>query len=96
MKDVERTNQATLEGPSKWKQKQSKVNQINIKTLKLIIMNWNCYSNVHVNQTIKGVVYPIIFIYINLFISFVSQAILKHGCNSSKLMLSILIDWLIG
>ena len=37
MKDVERTNQATREGPSKRKQNQSKVNRINIKTLKLII-----------------------------------------------------------
>ena len=33
MKDVERTNQATREGPSKPKQKQSKVDRINIKTL---------------------------------------------------------------
>ena len=39
MKDVEGTKQATREGPSKRKQKQSKVNRINIKTLKLINYN---------------------------------------------------------
>ena len=31
--DVERTNQATCEGPSKRKQKLSKVDRINIKTI---------------------------------------------------------------
>ena len=54
--DVERTNQATCEGPSKRKQKQSKVNRTD-KDTKLFIMNWNCHINVHVNQTIKGDVY---------------------------------------
>ena len=33
MKDVERTNQATRHGPFKRKQKQSKVDRIDIKTL---------------------------------------------------------------
>ena len=40
IEDVERTNQATCEGPSKRKQKQSKVNITNIKTLSyLYLMN---------------------------------------------------------
>ena len=38
MKDVERTNQATCEGPSKRKQQQSKVNRTD-KDTKLFIMN---------------------------------------------------------
>ena len=33
MKVIERTNQATSEGPSKHKQKQSKLDRINVKTL---------------------------------------------------------------
>ena len=60
-------------------------------------MNWNCLINVHVNQTIKGDVYSKICVNINLFISFVGQAILNHGCTciSSKLKLSGLcnVNW---